>query len=431
MRYTLAGTGALLLLLAACNKQEVEYLQTLPASENPGLVQTDTFAGNFTVYRPDSFVTSSKTAGLLGYHNDAVFGKITATPYLRPALPATGPELTNNPVYDSLVLILRLNKSWYGDTSAPITVGAYRVTQDIKNETNVFYNTQSFASSPTALGSTSIKLRPTAGDSLRIKLSDAFGSEIFQYYKTNNTTVTDATAFQDYFKGIALKTSGTTNAVYGFNTTTYSMRLYYHIDVSRREDKYIDFTPGDNAYQFYNLQADRNGSSLQALVGAKEVNAASLGNKFMIQEMTGVRTRIAFAGIKELPKQASFVKLLKAELEVKPVGGITSMYPIPQQMHLYLRTGDGTENGPQTYSDGQTTQTGSLYIDAVYGKDTRYVYDVTSYVTNEINTNTYTSQSLVLVPSGSDTALNRLIGGTSSNSEFRTRLIVSMLTYTK
>jgi hypothetical protein len=306
-------------------------------------------------------------------------------------------------------------------------VTAFRASDNIESSTNLFYNTSHFSTYSTPLGSVNKILRPHTADSIRIKIDNALGNELFNFYKTNAREVTDTAVFKDYFRGIKLQTDiASTNVIAAFKNTGFALRMYYHTDVGIVLNKHVDFSSGNTAREFYSVNVDRTGTILSPLDNTAEIDASMLGNKFYLQNLTGIKTRINFPSINTILKQATFVKILAAELQIKPDAVSTSKYPLPSSMYLYYRDIGNGIYGPMYSSDGSTVQSGALYIDQLYAKDTRYVYSLLDYVNNELTTNIYTTRSLVPLPVAD---LTRLVAGTTSNSNYPTKLVVSTLTY--
>jgi hypothetical protein len=161
----------LLIALASCVKQDVSYVESIASSGNPAITQSDTFSGNFIISRPDSFVTNNTASFFIGHYNDAVFGKINCEDYLQFLLPDAGPGTANNPVYDSMALILHLDSDYYGDTMTTMNINAYRVTENMRTGNLYIYNTTSFATEVAPLGTAQVQLRPLSGDSISIKIN--------------------------------------------------------------------------------------------------------------------------------------------------------------------------------------------------------------------------------------------------------------------
>lgn len=422
-------TGLVFIFLLACTRQS-QYIDTVSPTENPYLLQVDTFSGDFVVYREDSFSTSSSSFAILGYHKDPMIGSFYCEYYNRFQLPVELPEIPNSARFDSIELILKTNDAWYGDSSKTFSIRVNRLVSDISSEDNVFYNTARIQASVQTLGNSQVRLRPQADDSLRILLDPAFGNELFQHIKNKSAEISTEAKFLEYFKGLRLSVDSTvTDIIIGLQHAI-SMKLHYHEDDGNIQRKEISFLPDDAPYHFNYIRRNFLGSRLEAMGSSKEVNASGMSHAFFLQEFTGIRTRIGFTGVKEILKQASYVKVLNAQLEIKPLNNSYAHYSLPSSIHLYQQKSDQTLQGPLTNADG-STQNGSLSIDRLYGKNTRYVYDVTDFVNSELSANNFTTTRLVLAIDGSDSTLTRLAGNSTAAPELRSRLIVSMLIYQK
>ncbi|WP_160290265.1 DUF4270 family protein [Flavihumibacter solisilvae] len=418
-------TVVCLLLWTACTR-EAQYIETVTPSENPYLVQVDSFQGNFTVYREDSFVTSTSAFALAGFHHDPDFGTVRSEHFVQMGLP-TIPELANSARFDSIELVLKLNDASYGDTMSRFALQAYRLEEQLYNEKKIFYNTSRFTATQ-SLGSFNAVVRPQADDSIRFLLSASFGSELFGLLRTKSVITGNEEQFLQYFKGLRLAVdTSQTNVMFGFGKDLV-MRLHYHEDDGNIHRKSIDFIPSASPYQFNYIFRRYGNSELSPLQSSKDANAALMNNRFFLQEFFRIRTVIDFPDISQLPKTADFVKVLNAQLEIRPVSTTGSYYGLPPALNVYQLQADQTMVGPILNSEG-SAQDGDLSLDAVYGKDTRYLFDVTNYVLQEIGADNYSSQKLVLAIGGGDSTLSRFTGNTTAAPSLRSRLIVSMLVY--
>lgn len=428
-------TAAFLLLLQACTKN-TDYITTIPASENPFLLEVDTFSAEGTIYRPDSFSTTGKPVLFAGRYKDPIFGDITCTPYFRVSLPADASDLTsqttNATYFDSMVLVMKPKRIYYGDTTTTYKLGLYRLTDNIQNENNIFYNNHSFAAYPTAVGNVAVKWNPNGEDSLiRMKLDEGFGKELFDLFRANSTKVTDAAVFLDYLRGFKLVADGSNNVIYGLPNTTdgISLQLHYHNDVGVNQDKELDFPIVTSTYAFYSVTANRTGTPLAALDSKTEITATT---QIFNQELTGVKTRVGFPYLKDLQKNGSFVKVLSAQLEIKPdLTRYSSRYILPPDISMYYYTIGGTLTGPITSTGSSTAQNGSLIIDENFGSYTGYAYDVGSYVNTELTATSFTTQRLVPITTDADNTLYQLVAGMPGNTTYKTKLAISMLVYNK
>lgn len=410
----------------ACTKQ-AQYISTVTPSENPYLVQIDSFNGNFVVYREDSFITSNDAFALIGHHNDPLFGNTQSSFYSRFNNPGIQ-ELSNATKFDSIELILKTGKHNYGDSMQPFTVVVSRLAESIANDDDMFYNNTEFATDGKVMGTATKILRPSADDSLSIPLDKAFGLELFSLIKAKATQVSSSDRFVEYFKGLRIQTDSLTTAqVVGFQKNM-TIRLHYHEDDGNIIQKHIDLGSAASPYQFNHIDRNFIGSALAPLQAAKEVKATDLQNRFFIQNLFRIRTRISFPAIGDLLKISDFVKILNAQIELKPTRASWVNYPLPAGLNVYQLKADQTLSAALTNSGGGT-QEGNLSIDQIYGEQTSYVFDVTDYLINELTTNAYTTQQLVLLQASSDSSLHRFAGNTTNAAELRSRLIISTLVY--
>lgn len=424
-----------MLLLQACAKN-TDYISNIAASENPFLLQVDTFSAQATIYRPDSFSTADKPVLFAGRYKDPVFGDVTCTPYFRVGLPADASDLTsqtsNANYYDSMFLVLKPKKIYYGDTTATYKLGLYRLSDNITNENNQFYNNHSFAAYPDALGNATVRWYPNGEDSLiRIKLDNSFGKELFDLFRANSTKVTDAAVFLDYLRGFKLVAENGTNTIYGVPNTTdgISLKLYYHNDVGTNQDKVLDFPIVTSTYAFYSVNVNRAGTPLAALDSKTEMVAASM---IYNQELTGVKTRISFPYLADLQKNGSFVKVLAAQLDIKPdITRYASRYILPPDISMYYYNVGAALTGPLAATGSSTSQTGSLIIDENFGTNTGYAYDVMGFVNTELTATSFTTVSLVPVIADADNTLYQLVAGMPGDATYKSKLSVSMLVYNK
>jgi hypothetical protein len=118
----------------------------------------------------------------VGGYTDSSFGRIDTKTFMEVAPPSTSASAFANAIYDSLYLILKLNKgNYYGDSTKPVHINVSRVSQLMQPfstngvQQSSFYNTQQFPVYPTLLGSTDILVRPYFTDSILVRLDDSMG----------------------------------------------------------------------------------------------------------------------------------------------------------------------------------------------------------------------------------------------------------------
>lgn len=358
----------------------------------------------------DSFATSGLGYGLLGNFTDPNFGKINSTSYFQlqpPTYRTTYTDSLQNAVYDSLTLLVSFDASrWYGDTLQTSQLSVYQLQQPILkyNNDSYLYNTQSFPTNATPIGSKTFGYRPTSGspyDTLSIKLDNTLGQQLFDYLRSGNVNIQNADNFVSYFKGLKLVAGANTPGM-GIKDSII-MRMHYRAPSSDNLsmlNKVTNFTIYNNTFQFNHIDIDRSGTVLANNnfgKNNKEVSSTLTGNQVYVQSVTGSVGKIAFPNLQLFNNLPGLYKLSKALLEIRPVRGTyENVYTLPSTLNLYqtdANNGFGIDpNGTSTH------QSGSLSVDQ-YGS--RYLFDVTSYVSTMMHTEFKAGDGLLIAPSSS------------------------------
>jgi hypothetical protein len=283
---------------------------------------------------------------------------------------------------------------YYGDTTKPFAVTIYELAQQPtpdEDRINV-YNTSDIPVISTPLATLSRTIRPSANDSIIIRLPDTKGQDFFTKIQTKATQFSSQDRFLDYFKGIAIKPSNNSSAaVYGFNLadTSIRMRLHYHLSLPYKQDKTIEFIITRTGFQFNRIVTDRSGTPLQPTFTEQREFFASNANPFAItQSGTGVYLKAKFPTLRDVLKIDDVVRLIDARLILKPVRGTYNNYGNKLPSPLFMMTTDLSNIAESPLSDttGQGIQFRAPSIDDVYGINTSYSFNITSYINALINT---------------------------------------------
>jgi hypothetical protein len=375
----------LLMLIFGCTKPQITFQSVYNGDNATNIIAVDTFAVKLSTVFLDSFTTSGSKVQLLGRYIDPYFGTITSQSYTDIATPFPFPTLSTSSIYDSIVLILRLNKTFYGDTTKQQRFLVSQLTQ-VMNYPGIqtaFYSNQSIPYSPTILGSTDITINPTAGltsqrigDTMKIAMPDAMGRQLFDLLYRQPDTITNPAIFRGFFNGLAVYPDTTLpGAIYGF-MDTMKLRIFYHEPGPITVEKTIDFVSTNLNTQFNRITADRSATQLASLSHlTPELQSTATGNKAFLQPITSLYTKIIFPSLSNLPLFPDYVALMKAELVVKPAQGTYS--PI---LNLPPSVGLAMTNYANTIGTSIPAGTGNLLVDYLYGTNTSYSYDITSYV---------------------------------------------------
>ncbi len=427
--------GILLLLtisasITSCEKETIDFPTPFVDNNTTNIILVDSSTVEMSTVYVDSFATSGSGTLFAGNYTDPQFGKINAESYMQVGLPSAV-TFPNGSAFDSIEVILKLNKKYYGDTTIPYTVEVHQLTQDLQfpEGQSASYNIDSRTYNSTPLGSNQQVIRPNITDTISVRLSQAFGQDLFDKLNTNAPEIQNISQFLNYFKGMAFTGSPSNNLVLGFNDSAI-LRLHYFRPGPITEDATIDFIITNAAYSFNHITDDRTGTPLATLgPGNPEIPSSQTGNVAFSQYITGSMTKIRFPNLLSLLNLPGFVKIINAQLLVKPeFNSYSSVYQLPPQLGL---SATDQYNLPGSFlslinpSTGTaTTQTGNLFIDYIYGTGTVYTYDLTSYLQSQIAITQNNKNGLLLVPLSPSLTLNRVLVDNSNNPTTKTQLKV-------
>jgi len=413
------------LILGACTKPVIRFATPYGGSNATNVVVVDTFAVQVSTVFLDSFQTSGSKAQLLGRYLDPFFGVITSQSFTDIGTPVPLPVITNVSVYDSIVLITRIDQTFYGDTTKVQGFLVSQLTQPLNfpGTQKAFYNIDSIPFNPTILGSTYVQINPRAGitsqrrgDSVVITMPNSLGQELFGLMYRQPDTLTNTSMFRGYFNGLTVYPDiNYPGAMFGFKDTMV-LRIYYHEPGVVTNYKTADFRTVNQYTQFNKINADRTGTPLAALSQTNpELSSTVTGNQAFLQPITSIYTKLLFPTISNLLGYQDYVAVMKAELIIKPIAGTYSpTLSLPPAINLAPTTYANTIGPVLPYGSG------NLNIDYLYGTNTNYSYDITTYIQNALlqgaPNNAQNGLMLVIPAAVYNTTFNRAVFGNSYNA---------------
>jgi len=384
----------------SCDKVDVTFADS--ANENdPNVSYHEDYKVNIETLKADSFVTSGHNVFMVGTHTNTSFGKISANSYAEIQFPSDNSLKSKNVVFDSLELTLTPNGNYYGDTTAPFKLSVYQLAEKIENEdesNTSFYYPRTFAYNPVAIGQTITTIQPNRKKEITIRLSDAIGQEWLTKLKNNTTEIQSQEAFTDYFKGICIATDSVFNkTLYYFASpdTSTIIRLHYKEKGATVVEKELAFKYVA-AKQFNNIRYNFTGTPFASFSSFKKQVKGSdvMANKAYINNNIPCYTKITFPNLLSLKELYPFIKIIRAELEIKPSPGTYNYpYTLPSALQIYVSNSDNNFDGYVMDVSG-STQNGNLAFDNLYGENTRYTFDVTNFVTTVLNEGRFSTKAI-------------------------------------
>ncbi len=415
-----------ILAVFACTKPKIAFDSVYSPGNATNVVTIDTFSVQVSTVFLDSFTTSGTPAQLLGRYKDPFFGTITSQSYSDIGTPVPLPVITNYTVYDSIKLIMRIDKTFYGDTTKIQRFSVSQLTQvmNFPNGQRAFYNISSIPYSPVVLGSTDVRINPRAGvtsqrigDTIKISMPNSLGQQLFDLLYRQSDTITNAATFRGYFKGLTVyPDTSLPGAVYGFKDSMY-LRIYYHEPGVVVAEHSTDFGIVNQYTQFNQIKADRIGTPTEKLTRfTPELQSTAADNQAFLQPITSLYIKLLFPTISNLASYPDYLAVMQAQLVIKPVQGTYSpLYQLPPLVNLSL-TNEGNGIGAQLPSGS-----GNLNIDYLYGTNTNYTYDITGYIQNAIKQGAQVNakDGIILVTPAAlfNTTFNRAVIGNAYNAQ--------------
>jgi hypothetical protein len=403
------------------------------------VILIDTLTVDMSTINFDSLVTSNQNRILLGNYDDPIFGKVKSDSYFQ--ILASDYDLykedsdTNLPnyVYDSIAMVLRYDNYFFGDTTQIQSFDIHRLTQKVKpnKEDKNFYNNSTLTYASERLGVISYKPRPTEKDSINIRMSDAFGSELFQ--KLKKREVVNFDEFTEYLKGMVITSSGaSSSSVVGFNQTTSVMRLYYSRSPSESEKSLIkDFSILDATKQFNAITLDKTGTLIQNLpISSSKLPSSQTENKGFIQSGTGIACRIDFPNIKKLKYIAEKGAIVDAVLIIKPVANSYSkIYPLADSLRVYVGDNLNRISGTLNNSSGVAMYALLNKASDEFNENVGYKLSIGGFLQKEMLKQSDSKSSLILTLPNINKAVNRLVLANQKFPNNKMELKIYYITY--
>ncbi len=423
-KYRISWVAVLFTLLLACYKVPLEFgSDTL--SNDPNIRMIDTLTVEVSTFQLDSFVTRNTNVFILGRQQDPAFGIVEAKAYFEITAPANDLANCTNCLFDSLEFRTKFTGTFTGDSTVPFTFSLHQLTQVMDEDlASVGYNISNapFASIP--LIAKTLSVRPSANTEVKLKLPTVFGQSLFNLLKRNSDTIINATNFLKYSRGFCLQGNPSNNAIYHmlpYDSGKSVIRLYYRTNGAIPASKYVDFKLGNSQHQFNGFTYDKSGTVTSSFARKKRqtISSALLGNKGYLHNNSGLFPKITFTNLWSVKELHPYVKVIKAEIEIRPAAGSygkTTFYNLPSPLNLYPV--DADDNIVDSAINGE------LIIDDLYGKDTRYTFDVTYFVNSVLYLGRASNRSMLLKPASATDPHRLIINDRTGSNPIKLKLYI-------
>ncbi|MDR0384460.1 MAG: DUF4270 domain-containing protein [Prevotellaceae bacterium] len=431
------------ILILSCSAETYFKTGTNWIDTNLKLVYIDSCRAKLSTVRIDSTPTYNQGVILAGKYEDVntvtgekLTGTIKSISYVEISSPSVTSEPGNEAIFDSLVMEMRFNGFYMGDTvnnNMHLFVHQLeeRIKMDVAVGTEVYCNTTSFAYNPEPLAEAIFPIRPHNTESnrtidggiivepVKIRLPDLLGQELLDKIASKADEFDNNEKFLDYFRGLAFVAGDDVKTIAGFKAdTTFKINLYYHIQEEFKTEKVIAFSINP-INQFNNITADRNGTKLlpDSFIN-NEIESHQTGNQAFISAGDGLYAKIEFPNLHDILLTSTYGIVEQAILEIRPVYGTYQEYTsAPKSLLISASNISGESESALTDSQGQN-QTGNLLLDPQFWDNTLYTFDITSFVHNQMSAPANQKMFLTLRFSNEEmqNSTQRLVIGDSDHS---------------
>lgn len=387
-----------------------------------------------SVIQIDSIFSRNSSMLVTGHTRHPDFGEVTATGFARLFLNDTSFKRDSAAVFDSLVLQLRV-RYLYGDN--------YQQDQQfyVHELSEIIPDTAHFTKSSTEYFPETLaepllnfsRFDTSSVDTLvRIHLSAELGNRILQAsLDTGSQVLKDQDAFQDFFKGLALRSDPLASVVMGTEMIYPNTRLtlYYHssrdtMEYSFRFNASKDLFDITNYY--HNITPDRTGTPLQGIPGFYQEFDPGDGRRYL-QAGTGLLTRISLTPVFSFRDTVENLVVNRAELYVRAIENTPHFdYPIGMELYITDASNNFLVSGGTFRAVRDEEGSGNLILRPVYNTSTQsttYTGNI-SLFTQGVIEGSNKDTLLLLTPTNLAFYLNQLA---AEQADIRLRIFYSTL----
>ncbi len=424
--WKIACTGLLFfgLLFSSCKNENFEIGGYL-TDPRTSVVMIDTLTVVVSnLVSADSVVTSGRSVGFAGSYYDPEIGRVQAESFVEFSRSSES-ESDKYAIFDSVMLVLRSDANYYGDTVVHSALKISKLAKPIYLQDDGYMYSTSSVPVGDLLVDTTFRLRVKNKQEAEIKLPKSFGQWLFKGIVFND----DAFNSDNYlrtFPGLSIASGTGSNCVNGYmlQDSACMIRIYYHITTTEKTDKKMEFK-ANASKSFYSMNNDK--SQLPKYNSKSDpVPSSQTGHKGIIMSGTPMYARLEFPYLNNLLALFEIVNIKDAWLYVSPIRRTYDTIPLPPELNIYYF--DPTSNTPLSSAirpPGSSTNTGaqngSLPADYQYLQSPdfpQYKFNVTDFISSQLGKSGYNKWAIsLLIPEGNqngsplNNSLQRLVFG--------------------
>lgn len=314
---------------------------------NSSVTMIDTFTVELSTVKLDTLIGNGTGRSLLGSYIDKTMGRITSSSFFQLGTPSNLSNFDSTETYDSLTLIIRYNDYSVGDTTVPQTLYVYRLNENIEYQGDVddelIPSSHVFNYDDTPIGSVTYTPYPSSSsDTIRIKLDDNLGNELYDLFKNDSALLSSIDDFLDYFHGLYIKADDNyTGSIVGFLSYTNNIKMILHTTESDGSTtSSYEFGLYDFAKQYNHFESDLSVTELAGLnLQSNSLSSSLTGGLSYIQGGVGLLMKVNLPTIESIKSQGK-ISVVNAQLDLVISKDSSAVSDIPSSLLVYYSTED-------------------------------------------------------------------------------------------
>ncbi|BDD06590.1 DUF4270 family protein [Aureibacter tunicatorum] len=400
----------------------------------------------------DNVSTQGGTNLVLGSVNDNEFGDVKAMSFIQMAAPKNLPTLDEevDVVYDSMVMYMKFNGYYYGDTLAPIQfksnalssrIHVDDVSSDEKEPRSYFISSDSIPIyEDSELFNVNVQPRPGRMDTLKIRFNREFEENFFTYLKSRENSQIDEEKFLQYIHGIRMSAHRSNQdqkgVALGFQYGNSSgdpnapsmpsfVKIYYHKRNDFDEVTYsVDFPIGPEDKRFNHYSSNWTDTELDFIKESEKAYPSTTTDNFTyIQDGTGLMLRLDIPHLGNLSQLGNDYMFSNAHLIMEPYVDIyDTEHFVPSTLGLYWSDYSNAIKGEVIDPVTQVPYTATYFHDKFDGEK-MYSFDITPFIDVVLRTDPYQQLNFMIRSTSTSTGINRVKLGDMKDKKIYLRLI--------